>query len=51
MTHEVKGAKVHDARLVAIMQTHGVQQLPTFNTVDFGRYAGIVALHPSTLPS
>ncbi len=44
--HEVKGAKVHDARLVAIMQTHGLQSLLTFNADDFKRYAGIDVLFP-----
>ena len=35
--HSVSGVKVHDARLVAIMKTHGVRRLLTFDTKDFNR--------------
>ena len=45
--HEVKGAKVHDARLAAIMQAHGVKEILTFNGADFRRYNDIVVLDPS----
>jgi predicted nucleic acid-binding protein len=45
--HDVKGKKVHDARLVAIMQTHGVTHFLTFNTDDFKGYSGITLVHPS----
>jgi len=47
-TYAVSGAKVHDARLVAIMNVHGVRRLLTFNTGDFARYE-IEALHPSVV--
>lgn len=47
--HEVRGAKVHDARLVAIMQAHGVSHILTFNGSDFKRYAGLMVLEPSTV--
>jgi predicted nucleic acid-binding protein len=43
--HSVLGAKVHDARLVAAMNVHGIGQILTFNTGDFARY-GIEALLP-----
>jgi predicted nucleic acid-binding protein len=46
-THDVKGKKVHDARLVAVMQAHGVTHLLTFNTDDFKSYSGITLVHPS----
>ncbi len=46
-THDVKGKKVHDARLVAVMQAHGVTHLLTFNTNDFNNYSGITLVHPS----
>lgn len=49
VSHEVKGAKVHDARLVAIMETHGVRHLLTFNAADFKRYANVAVLHPDTV--
>jgi predicted nucleic acid-binding protein len=41
---------VHDARLVAAMNVHGVRRILTFNTDDFARY-GIEVLHPSSLLS
>jgi predicted nucleic acid-binding protein len=44
--HSVLGAKVHDARLVAAMNVHGVGRILTFNTDDFTR-CGIEVLHPS----
>jgi predicted nucleic acid-binding protein len=45
----VMGAKVHDARLVAIMKVHGLDQILTFNGQDFGRYEGVMAVHPETV--
>jgi len=45
----VSGTQVHDARLVASMQVHGVSRLLTFNTRDFARYSGIEAIHPARL--
>jgi predicted nucleic acid-binding protein len=41
---------VHDARLVALMNVHGVRQILTFNTGDFVRFE-IEALHPSAVAS
>lgn len=37
----VSGVQVHDARLAAVMLTHGVTHILTFNTADFARYAGL----------
>jgi predicted nucleic acid-binding protein len=48
--HGVIGSKVHDARLVAAMNVHGVHRILTFNTSDFTRY-GIEVLHPTSLTS
>jgi predicted nucleic acid-binding protein len=48
--HSVLGSKVHDARLVAAMNIHGVRRILTFDTGDFARY-GIEVVHPSTLLS
>ncbi len=42
--YQVSGKPAHDARLVAVMQTHGLQQLYTLNPKDFQRYAGVVEL-------
>jgi predicted nucleic acid-binding protein len=45
LKHSVRGAQVHDARLVAAMMSHGVQRLLTFNGKDFRRY-GIDVVEP-----
>jgi predicted nucleic acid-binding protein len=44
--YKVSGVQVHDARLVASMQVHGVSHILTFNTKDFIRYSQITAIHP-----
>lgn len=48
--HAVIGAKVHDARLVAVMIAHGISNLLTLNVRDFLRFPGIVAVSPDLLP-
>lgn len=45
--YEVRGKQVHDARLVAFMEAHGLPHLLTLNTADFTRYKNITALHPN----
>lgn len=45
----IHGVKVHDARLVAAMQIHGVKHLLTLNPEDFVRYPQVVAVHPRLL--
>jgi predicted nucleic acid-binding protein len=47
VVHQVKGAKVHDARLVAAMRVHGITHLLTFNRPDFLRYADITVVNPA----
>jgi predicted nucleic acid-binding protein len=44
--HEVRGVQVHDARLAALMQAHGVTYILTLNQPDFLRYPAIRAVHP-----
>lgn len=44
--HSVRGVQVHDARIAAAMQVHGVAKLLTFNPRDFGRYDGITPIRP-----
>src|SRR6266571_4408874 len=44
--HEIKGVRVHDARLAASMYIHDVQEILTINVRDFGRFEGITAVHP-----
>ena len=46
--HNVLGTKVHDTRLVAAMNVHGIKRIPTFNTGDFARFA-VEAINPATL--
>ena len=46
--HSVQGAKVHDTRLVAAMNVHGVGRILTFNGNDFTRF-GIDILDPSVI--
>ncbi len=36
--HAVVGSKVHDAKLVALMNVHGIGRILTFETSDFSRY-------------
>ena len=46
VTHFVSGKKTHDARLVAAMNIHGIQNILTFNVNDYQRYPGIRAVLP-----
>ena len=48
-THRVSGAQVHDARLAAVMKTHGLTKIVTFNVRDFTRFTGIEAIHPDQI--
>jgi len=47
--HGVSGKKVHDARLVATMNVHRVSRILTFNTGDFSRFPGVMAIDPSSI--
>lgn len=47
--HGVVGSKVHDARLVAAMRTHGINTVLTFNVKDFSRYDGITVIPPDQI--
>jgi predicted nucleic acid-binding protein len=46
VNHSVSGVKVHDAKIVASMKAHGIQNLLTFNAKDFKRYIDIKAVQP-----
>ncbi len=48
--HGVKGAKVHDARLLAVMNTYRLNCVLTFNIADFAR-CGAECLDPRALPA
>ena len=45
--HKVTGKNTHDARLAAIMRSHGISKILTFNGADFRRYPGITVLDPA----
>ena len=47
--HGVRGVKVYDARLVALMTVYAVDQVLTFNAADFARYDNITALSPTAV--
>jgi predicted nucleic acid-binding protein len=49
MKYKVMGVNVHDARLVAVMLTHRLTHILTYNTADFRRYAEITIMHPSEI--
>lgn len=49
MAHEVQGVQVHDARLLVLVQLHGISHLLTLNGTDFAHYLGIVPIAPSSL--
>jgi predicted nucleic acid-binding protein len=42
----VMGVQVHDARLVALMQVHGIKHILTLNPADFSRYSDLVVATP-----
>lgn len=50
VAHGVLGKQVHDARLAALMLSHGVTHLVTLNARDFARYPGLTAIDPATPP-
>ena len=45
----MSGVQVHDARLAASMQVHGVSHILTLNVTDFSRFKGLTAVHPDTV--
>lgn len=49
VAHSIQGVQVHDARLVASMYVHGVEQLLTINVKDFRRFEGLRVIHPADL--
>jgi len=49
VAHEVRGAKVHDTRLVPAVMTFEVERILTFNTADFRRFWEVVAVNPIDL--
>lgn len=48
-THGVMGKRTHDLRLIAVMKTHGITHLLTFNPDDFPKTPDLTIVHPSEL--
>jgi predicted nucleic acid-binding protein len=40
--YQIQGKSIHDANIVAVMQTHGLQRLATYNSSDFQRFDEII---------
>lgn len=47
----VSGKPAHDARLVAAMRRHRLEQVLTFNAADFRRFAEVRVLEPGEIAS
>jgi predicted nucleic acid-binding protein len=47
--HSVLGIQVHDAKIVAAMIAHSIENLLTFNTKDFKRFTDIKAFAPKDI--
>ena len=47
--NSVLGKQVHDARIVAAMNVHGLKDLLTFNVKDFKRFQHITLIDPDSL--
>ncbi len=48
-TSKVMGKRTHDARIVAVMLTHGITHLLTFNSSDFALTPSITIVRPQDL--
>ena len=49
--YSVAGVQVHDARIVAVMNVHGITHVLTLNSADFARYTGITSVSPDEILS
>jgi predicted nucleic acid-binding protein len=47
--HPIRGKRVHDARLVAVLQVHAVDHLITFNTQDFTAFGSLSLVDPRSV--
>ena len=47
----IHGKRVHDARLVAVLQAYAVEHLVTFNTHDFAVFSFLLLTDPRSLIS
>jgi predicted nucleic acid-binding protein len=44
----VRGKRVHDARLVAVLQAHNIEHLISFNTADFAAFPFLSLFDPDS---
>lgn len=49
VAYQCRGKPAHDARYVAAMGLLGITHLLTFNTADFARFPGVMALDPGAV--
>ena len=49
--NSVAGVQVHDARIVSMMNVHGITHILTLNSADFSRYTGIMNMSPDEILS
>jgi predicted nucleic acid-binding protein len=49
--NSVAGVQVHDARIVSVMNVHGIKHILTLNGADFTRYAGVTSASPDEILS
>jgi predicted nucleic acid-binding protein len=47
--YKISGVQVHDARLVAMMNVYGIQNIITLNTKDFSRFQNISVIEPKNI--
>lgn len=47
--NSIKGKRTHDIRLLAVMQTHQITHLLTFNVADFSGFPNFTILHPGSI--
>lgn len=49
VAHSVLGVVIHDARLAAAMNVHGITHILTFNKSDFQRYPNLTVVSPDQI--
>jgi hypothetical protein len=49
--NDIKGKRTHDIRLLAVMKTHNISHLLTFNPTDFIQLSDLIIITPQTILS
>lgn len=47
--YDIKGKRTHDIRLLAVMKSHNITHLLTFNPHDFIKIPEIIIIHPQDI--